>query len=94
MRMAVNQDRKDLDCSDRQALKGTSKSMWHRWRCGCAFLDQCIQLVKINWFYQVMLETYLAAFADILFHPKTGERNSERRFRDELLDQIDSTPIG
>jgi hypothetical protein len=45
MRMAVNQDRKDSDYSDRQALNGRSNWMWHRWRCGCAFLDQCIQLV-------------------------------------------------
>ena len=43
--VAVNQDRKDSDYSDRQALKGRSKWLWHRWRRCCAFLDQCIQLV-------------------------------------------------
>src|SRR4051794_17959047 len=40
-----------------------------------------------------MVKTYLAASADILFHSETSESNAERRFRDELLDQIYSTSI-
>jgi hypothetical protein len=80
MRMAVNQDRKDSDYSDRQVLEGLSKCILHRWHRRCAFLDQCIQLVKINRFYEVMLETYLAAFTNIGFHPETGQSDSERRF--------------
>jgi hypothetical protein len=64
-----------------------------RQRCG-PFLNERVELVQVDRFYQVMLKTYLAAFADILFHSETGKSNSERRFRDELLYQIDSTPIG
>ena len=45
-----------------------------------AFLNEGVELVQVDRFYQVMLETCLAAFADILFHPETGESNSERRF--------------
>ena len=64
-------------------------------RQGCGpFLNEGVQLVQVDRFYQVMMETYLAAFADILFHSETSESNSERRFRNELLDQIYSTPIG
>ena len=42
----------------------------------------------------MMLETYLATFADILFHPEACESNSQRRSGHELLDKIDSTAIG
>ena len=80
MRIADDQGRKHSDYFDRQALNEPSKWMWPRWRCCCAFLDQCIELVQVDWFYKVMLETYLAAFADILFHPETGQSDSERRF--------------
>ena len=45
-----------------------------------AFLNEGVELVQVDRFYQVMLEAYLAAFADILFHPKTGESNSESGF--------------
>ena len=45
MRIADDQGRKHSDYFDRQALNAPSKWMWHRWRCCCAFLDQCIQLV-------------------------------------------------
>ena len=44
------------------------------------FLDEGVELVQIDRFHQVVLETYLAAFSDILFHPETSEGNSERRF--------------
>src|SRR4029077_14752233 len=64
-----------------------------RQRCG-PLLNEGVELVEIDRFYQVMVETCLAALADILFHSETSESNSERRFRDELLDQIYSTPIG
>ena len=48
---------------------------------GCRFfLNQRIELVQVDRFYKVMLETDLATSADILFHPETGESNSERRF--------------
>src|SRR5215471_7222075 len=41
-----------------------------------------------------MLETYLTASANIVFHPETGECNCEKRSRGQALDQIDSAPIG
>jgi hypothetical protein len=53
-------------------------------RCG-AFLNEGVELVQVDRFYQVMLETHLAAFADILFHPEAGKSDSKRRFRGELL---------
>jgi hypothetical protein len=64
-----------------------------RQRCG-PFLNEGIELVQIDRFYQMMLKTCLAAFADVLFHPETGKSDSERRFRGELLYQVDSIPIG
>ena len=95
MRIADDQRRKHSDYFDRQALNELSKRMWHRWRCCCAFLDQCIQLVEINWLYQVMLKTHLATLADILFHPETGQGNSEERLLGgELPHQIDAVAIG
>src|SRR6266853_569821 len=61
----------------------------------CALLNQGVQLIQVNRLYQVMLESCLVAFADIVFHPETGESNSQERLHGvELLHQIDSTSIG
>ena len=57
-------------------------------------MDKGVEFIQVDRFYQVMVETYLAAFTDILFHSETRESNPEGRFRGELLDQIYSTPIG
>ena len=46
-----------------------------RQRCG-PFLNEGVELVQVDRFYQVMVETCLAAFADIFFHSETSERNS------------------
>src|SRR5215831_14227510 len=59
-----------------------------------SFLNQGVELVQVDRFHQVMLETCLTASADVLLHAKTGESNSKRRFRGEFLDQIDSAPVG
>ena len=66
----------------------------HGRRCRCALLNQGVKLVQVNRLYQVMLESCLVAFTDIVFHPETGESNSQKRLRGvELLHQINSIAI-
>src|SRR5438094_8066207 len=66
----------------------------HGRRCRCALLNQGVKLVQVNRLYQVMLESRLVAFTNIVFHPETGEGDRQKRFRSELLHQMDSIAIG
>src|SRR6266487_5055873 len=73
---------------------GANEWVLHGRRCRCALLNQGVKLIQVNRLYQVMLESCLVAFADIVFHPETGESDREVRFRGELLHQMDSIAIG
>ena len=61
-----------------RVLRTFVNSLRVRQRCG-PFLNEGIEFVQVDWFYQVMVKTDLAASADILFHSKTSESNRERR---------------
>src|SRR5207249_5737734 len=66
----------------------------HGRRCRCAILNQGVELIQVNRLYQVMLESCLVAFTDIVFHPETGESDCQKRPRGvELLHQIDPSSI-
>src|SRR5205807_2163412 len=62
---------------------------------GRALLNQRVELVEINRFYQVMLEPGLLTLTNVLFHPETRESDCHQRLIwGELSYQLDSISIG
>src|SRR5438132_1106157 len=73
----------------------TSSSILRTCQRGRALLNQRVELVEINRFYQVMLEPGLLTLTNVLFHPETRESDCHQRLIwGELSYQLDSISIG
>src|SRR5947208_1513049 len=58
-------------------------------------LDERIEIVEVDWLYQMMGEANVVTPADILFHSKPSQRNSEKRTATmETRHEVNATPIG
>lgn len=66
-----------------------------RARCCHALLDEEIELVQIDRFNQMVIETAVVTFLYIVLHPVSGQRDSKQRLmRIKRVDQLDSTAVG
>src|SRR5207245_9763770 len=78
-----------------RAKTRTNSSILRTCQRGRALLNQRVELVEINRFYQVMLEPGLLTLTNVLFHPETRESDCHQRLIwGELSYQLDSISIG
>src|SRR6266487_1344442 len=65
------------------------------WPHCSTFLNEHIKLVQIDRLDEVMLESCIVTFTDIIFHSETGQSDGkERPSGRQLLNQLDSAAIG
>ena len=62
---------------------------------GSALLNEGIELIEVDRFYQVIGEADIITSANIFLHSEAGQRNSEKRTATmETRHQINATAIG
>src|SRR5438874_13034791 len=58
-------------------------------------LDKRIELVEVDWLYQMIREANVVTSADILLHSEPGKRDSKKRTATmETRHEVNATPIG